>query len=95
MWREKSLLISLDEEGVSAHKLPDFKLHCLANRTRYAHRFAWDAARSRLAVAVKKRLLLFSHDGNEFRELRDVSLPEPAVKMAWVGEGVCVGLKRE
>ena len=29
-----------------------------------------------LAVAAKKRLLLFHHDGNEFVELKELALPE-------------------
>lgn len=89
------MLLTLDEEGVSLYKLPAFALHCLANRTRYAQRFAWDAGRAMLAVAIKKKLLLFYYNGNEFVELKEYSLPDLALKMVWLGESICLGLKKE
>lgn len=48
-----------------------------------------------LAVAVKRKLLLFHYNGNELVELKELSLPDSAVGMAWLGESVCVGLKKE
>ena len=48
-----------------------------------------------LAVAAKKRLLLFHHDGNEFVELKELALPDAAVALAWTGESVCVATKKE
>ena len=89
------MLLSLDEDGVSLFKLPGFKLHCLANRTRNAQRFAWEPGRAMLGVAVKRKLLLFHYDGNEFVELKDLALPDTVTGMAWLGESVCLGLKRE
>lgn len=62
---------------------------------RYAQRFAWDGDRAMLAVAVKRKLLLFHYNGNELVELKELSLPDSAVGMAWLGESVCVGLKKE
>ena len=89
------MLLSLDEEGVSLIKLPALNLHCLANRTRYAQRFAWDGSRRMLAAALKKKLLLFHYNGNEFVELKEFSLPDAVSKMAWLGESICLGLKKE
>lgn len=89
------MLLTMDEEGVSLHKLPGFKLHCLANRTRNAQRFTWDSSRAMLAVAVKRKLLLFHYNGNEFVELKEFSLPETASRMAWHGESICLGLRKE
>lgn len=42
-----------------------------------------------LAVAVKKRLLLFRYDGTEFVELKEVALAEAPVAAAWAGNYIC------
>ena len=89
------MFLGLDEEGVSLYKLPAFSLHCLANRTRHAQRFAWDSDRAMLAVAIKRKLLLFHYNGNEFVELKEYGLPDLALKMMWLGESICLGLKKE
>ena len=95
VWLASSMLLSLDEEGVSLYRLPAFKLQCLANRSRYAQRFAWDGGRAMLAVAVKRKLLLYHYNGNEFVELKDFSLSDAVSKMAWLGELICIGMKKE
>ena len=89
------MLLSLDEDGISLFKLPSFTLHCMANRTRYAQRFTWDGGRAMLAVALKKKLLLYHFNGNEFVELKDFPLPDLVSRMAWLGESICLGLKKE
>lgn len=89
------MLLSLDEEGVSLFKLPALKLQCLANRSRYAQRFAWDGGRGMLAVALKRKLLLYHYNGNEFVELKEFSLSDTVSRMAWLGESICLGLKKE
>ena len=95
VWQKASMFLSLDEEGISLFRLPAFKLHCLANRTRHAQRFAWDGGRAMLAVALRKKLLLFHYNGNEFVELKEFSLADSVSKMAWLGESICLGLKKE
>lgn len=95
VWHQKSMLLSLDDDGVSAYKLPGLQLHCLVNRTRHAQRFAWDPAKGALAVAIKRRLLLFIYDGNEFVEQKELSLSDTALRLAWLGEALCVAFKKE
>lgn len=96
VWQEKALLLSLDEDGVSAFKLPGLQLHCLAHRTRNAQRFALHPASGALAVAAKRRLLLFAFGGNEFAEQKELSLADTPQRMAWLTEeSLCVAYKKE
>lgn len=46
-----------------------------------------------LAVAVKKRLLLFHYDGTDFVELKEVALAEAPVAAAWAGNYICCACK--
>ena len=55
--------------------------------------FAWDEVRAMLAVAVKRRLLMFHYDGTEFVELKDVALAEAPVAAAWAGNYICCACK--
>ena len=48
-----------------------------------------------LAVAIKRKLLVFHYNGNEFVELKELGLPDSVMAMAWLGESVCIGLKKE
>ena len=49
---------------------------------------------SMLAVATRKRLMVFHFQGNEFVEMKDISLPDVHC-MQWLGDSICVGTKRE
>ena len=95
LWKAKSLLLIIAEEGLNAYHFPSVKLACQAGRSRGVHKFALDEQRNMLCLALKKRLMLFHHSGNEFVELKDFSLPDTAVALQWVGDSVCVGFKRE
>ncbi len=94
-WPERALLLCLCEDGVSAHRLPSLALACQAARTRGAGRFALDAPRDMLAVALKRRLLLLHFNGNEFAEAKELGLPDAALALGWCGGSVCLGFKRE
>lgn len=52
----RPLLLSLTDEGVSLHTLPDMSLKCLALRSKGGSAFAWHEERQLLAVAVKRRV---------------------------------------
>lgn len=95
VWKEQSLLLCLVEEGLTAFRLPSFRMASRAGRTRGANRFALDLERSIVCVAAKKRLLLFHFDGNDFVELKELGLPDIVMDMAWCGDSVCLAFKRE
>lgn len=95
VWKEQSLLLCLVEEGLTAFRLPSFRMASQAGRTRGANRFALDLERSIVCVAAKKRLLLFHFDGNDFVELKELGLPDIVMDMAWCGDSVCLAFKRE
>ena len=65
--------------------------------TRGASCFAWHEGSSTLAVAVRRRLLLFTLSGSDLVAKGEAVLPEPAVTMMWAGgcggecEYVCLG----
>ena len=46
-----------------------------------------------LAVAIKRKLLLFHYDGKDFVELKEVAVPEAPLCAAWSGNYVCAGCK--
>ena len=95
IWTAKSLLLIIAEEGLNAYHFPALKLACQAGRSKGVHKFALDEQRNMLCIAVKKRLLLYHHAGNEFVELKDFSLPDTAQALQWIGDSICVGFKRE
>lgn len=95
VWHEKSMLICLDDDGVSLYQLPAFKIHCQANRSRYAQCFAWNPDNAMLAIAVKRKVYLLHFNGNEFVELKDLGISDTASCMSWLGEQLCIGLKKE
>ncbi|KAK9844012.1 hypothetical protein WJX81_001849 [Elliptochloris bilobata] len=94
-WPERSLLLCLCEDGLTAHRLPSLALACQATRTRSAGRFALDAASDTVAVAAKRRLLLLRFNGNEFEEAKELGLPDAALALGWCGASVCLGFRRE
>lgn len=52
----RPMLLSLTEEGVSLHTLPDMSLKCLALRSKGGSAFAWQEDLKVLAVAVKRKV---------------------------------------
>ena len=53
-----------------------------------------DVARSLLAAATRKRLLLYQFGGGELVELRDFGLADISC-LAWLGDNLCAGVRRE
>jgi len=49
-----------------------------------------------LAVAARRRLLLFHWDGAKCTELKELGLPDVAKTLAWAGDAaLCVGMRKE
>ena len=93
--KQSTLLLSLSEDGVNLFTIPQLKLTCQANRTRYASRFAWHEDKAMLCVAVKRKVMHFHYDGREFVELREYSAADVPQALHWCGEAICIGLKKE
>ncbi|PRW34079.1 glycoside hydrolase isoform A [Chlorella sorokiniana] len=92
--KERSMLLCLADDGVNAFDLPALRLKGQAGRTRGAALFAWHGPTDTLAVASKRRLLLFKYDGLEFVEQREVSLPDAAACMQLAGGTLYLGLAK-
>lgn len=93
--KQSTLLLSLSEDGVNLLTIPQLKLTCQANRTRYASRFAWSEDKAMLCVAVKRKIIQFHYDGREFVELKEYSAPDMPQALHWCGDAICIGLKKE
>ncbi|KAL4436979.1 hypothetical protein ABPG75_004118 [Micractinium tetrahymenae] len=92
--RERSMLLCLADDGVNAFVLAGMRLKGQAGRTRGASMFAWHGGSDTLAVAVKRRVILFKYDGLEFVEQREASLPDAPACMALAGGTLYVGLTK-
>ena len=95
--KEANILISLSNSYVSIHDLQSYELHEQLTKTRNATTFAVtsnivkDCATgipeitSRLAVAVKRRLLLWSwHASEQSSETTEIALAEAIKTLTWV-----------
>lgn len=49
----------------------------------------------RLAVATKKKLVLYEYTQSGFQVLRELGIPDAALSMVWHGDTICVGTKNE
>ncbi len=49
----------------------------------------------RLAVASKKKLMLFEYAKGGYQILREMAVPDTVLTMIWHGPTVCIGCKRE
>ena len=93
--KQATLLLSLSEDGVNLFTIPQLKLTCQANRTKYASRFAWSEDKAMLCVAVKRKIMQFHYDGREFVEVKEYSAPDVPQALHWCGDAICIGLKKE
>ncbi|WIA17457.1 hypothetical protein OEZ85_014302 [Tetradesmus obliquus] len=89
----KPYLLSLSDDGVQLHRLPELQLVSAASRTaRGAAAFAWDEGRQLLATAVKKKVISHQLDiGHTFLEMTEYELPEAPCCITWVGPNILLG----
>ncbi|KAH8942321.1 hypothetical protein BDL97_14G092800 [Sphagnum fallax] len=93
--QSRSLLISLSD-AVSVHTLPDFDVVAHLTKSKGASMYAWDEERGMLCVAKAKRLFLYRYDGSrDFTEVKELPVLDVVKSMAWCGESLCLGIRRE
>lgn len=107
---ELNLLISLSDYVVSVHDLDSFILKSVLNKTRGATFLAIDIQKHkrstvfdsspslalRMCVSVRKRLMLYHWKHGQFEEMgEDLGVPDVAKTVAWSGDSLCVGFKRD
>lgn len=58
--------------------------------------YSWDDGRGFLCVGRQKRLGIYRLDGGrEFVEVKEFSVPDTVKSIAWCGENICLGIRRE
>ncbi|RRT80163.1 hypothetical protein GW17_00017624 [Ensete ventricosum] len=93
--RSRDLLLSLSE-WVAVHRLPNLETVVAIGKTKGAHVCSWDDRRGFLCVGRQKRVAIYRLDGGrEFVEVKEFGVPDVVKSMAWCGENICVGVRRE
>ncbi|MCO5575279.1 hypothetical protein L7F22_029079 [Adiantum nelumboides] len=91
----KNLLITLSD-AIVVHKLPGLDTVAYLTNSKGATLYAWDEKQGLLCVARQKRLLIYQHNGSrDFTELKELAAPDVVKSIAWCGESVCLGIRRE
>ncbi|KAL8168245.1 hypothetical protein V2J09_009744 [Rumex salicifolius] len=93
--RSKDLLLSLSE-SIAFHKLPNLETIAVITKAKGANAYSWDDEKGFLCFARQKRVCIFRHDGGRgFVEVKDFGVPDIVKSMAWFGENICIGVRRE
>ncbi|XP_010263662.1 PREDICTED: vam6/Vps39-like protein [Nelumbo nucifera] len=91
----RELLVSLSE-SIAFHRLPNVETVAVITKAKGANLFCWDDRRGFLCFAKQKRVCIFRHDGGRgFVEVKEFSVPDLVKSMAWCGENICMGIRRE
>ncbi|MED6150232.1 Vam6/Vps39-like protein [Stylosanthes scabra] len=91
----KGFLIALSE-SIAIHGLLNFEAITVINKAKGANLFCWDDNRGYLCFARQKRVCVFKHDGGKgFVEVKDHGVPDTVKSMCWVGENICLGIRKE
>ncbi|KAJ3672865.1 hypothetical protein LUZ60_006239 [Juncus effusus] len=91
----RNLLLSLSE-WVAVHKLPNLETVVAIGKTKGANVYCWDDRRGFLCVGRQKRVIIYRLDGGrEFVEVKEFGVPDTVKSMAWCGENICLGIRRD
>ncbi|KAI9010949.1 CNH domain-containing protein [Phycomyces nitens] len=106
--KEIDFLVSLSDGLVSLHDLRTFEFRMALQKTKGANLFAIQTMVemspeeripvliTRLAVAVRKKLLVFVWKDTAFDETKELNIPDRIKAMAWVGTTkICLGFSTE
>ncbi|KAJ4851461.1 Vam6/Vps39-like protein [Turnera subulata] len=91
----RELLLSLSE-SIAFHRLPNLETIAVITKAKGANVYSWDDRRGFLCFARQKRVCIFRHDGGRgFVEVKDFGVPDTVKSMAWCGENICLGIRKE
>ncbi|KAH9606456.1 hypothetical protein KSS87_002854 [Heliosperma pusillum] len=89
------LLFSLSE-SISVHNLPSLETSAVISKAKGANVYSWDDRRGFLCFARQRRVFIFRHDGGRgFVEVKEYGVPDTVKSMAWCGENICIGVRKE
>ncbi|XP_031108338.1 vacuolar sorting protein 39 isoform X1 [Ipomoea triloba] len=91
----RELLVSLSE-SIAFHRLPNLETLAVITKAKGANVYSWDDRRGYLCFARQKRVCIFRHDGGRgFVEVKEFGVPDTVKSMAWCGDNICLGIRRE
>eukprot|EP01116_Phalansterium_solitarium_P000135 TRINITY_DN10090_c0_g1_i1.p1 TRINITY_DN10090_c0_g1~~TRINITY_DN10090_c0_g1_i1.p1 ORF type:complete len:892 (-),score=174.91 TRINITY_DN10090_c0_g1_i1:69-2744(-) len=92
-----TVLLSLSDGYISIHDLPSFNQRGQLSKAKGCHAFAIDTARNPpvLCAAIKKKIIIFTWNGSEFVDSKELPVADTARAVAWCGDNLCVGFKRD
>ncbi|KAI1318862.1 Vacuolar morphogenesis protein 6 [Mortierella claussenii] len=101
------VLVTLSDGYVSLHDIDTFALRTQLGKTKGANLFSvfskiefldgvLPQVITRLAVAVRKRIIVFSWQDSEFSDTKEYTIPDRVRTMEWVGtQNLCIGFDNE
>ncbi|CAI9118497.1 OLC1v1020075C1 [Oldenlandia corymbosa var. corymbosa] len=93
--RSRELLFSLSE-SIAFHRLPNLETMAVITKAKGANAYSWDDRRGFLCFSRQKRVCIFRHEvGRGFVEVKEFGVPDTVKSMAWCGENICLGIRRE
>ncbi|GIL49841.1 hypothetical protein Vafri_6156 [Volvox africanus] len=93
---KRPLLLTLTEDGVNLLTLPDMKLKFQPMGSRGASMFAWSEESQLLAVAVRRKVILYHLHGSDLLDSGERTAPDLVSTMVWVSAGVLLlGMRRQ
>ncbi|KAI3919464.1 hypothetical protein MKW98_030175 [Papaver atlanticum] len=92
----RNILISLSE-SITVHRLPNLEVVIgVLGKAKGASVFAWDDQKGFLCFGRQKRVCIFRLEGGQnFVEVKDFGVPDVVKSMAWSGDNICLGIRRE
>ncbi|KAL6227177.1 hypothetical protein ACLB2K_001136 [Fragaria x ananassa] len=93
--QSRDILLSLSET-ISFHGLPNLGTIAVITKAKGANVYSWDDRRGFLCFARQKKVCIFRHDGGRgFVEVKEFGVPDVVKSMAWCGENICIGIRRD
>lgn len=93
--KSRDLLISLSD-WIMVHRLPGLELLVAISKSRGGNVFCWDEKRGLLCVGKQKRVAIYRLDGGrEFVEVKEFPVSDMVKSMAWSGDNICLGIKKD
>ncbi|OVA05137.1 Clathrin [Macleaya cordata] len=93
--QSRSVLISLSE-SITVHRVPNLEAVAVISKAKGATVFAWDDQRGLLCFGRQKRVGIFRLEGGQdFVEVKDFGVPDVVKSMAWCGDNICLGIRKE
>ncbi|KAF9585929.1 Vacuolar morphogenesis protein 6 [Lunasporangiospora selenospora] len=101
------VLVSLSDGYVNLHDIDSYALRTQLGKTKGANLFSVFSrieiqdelipqVVTRLAVAVRRKILVFSWQDSEFKDTKEYSVPDRVRTMEWVGtQNLCIGFDSE